>query len=123
MSEPTAEIFAEFTLQAAHRLPHVPPGHPCGRMHGHRYEIGLHVVGPIDARAGWVVDHAVVQEAFAPLFEQLDHHVLNEVEGLENPTCENLARWLWGRLRPALPGLSRIVIRETERTGCIYRGG
>jgi 6-pyruvoyltetrahydropterin/6-carboxytetrahydropterin synthase len=116
------EIFREFTVEAAHRLPNVPPGHKCARLHGHSFRIALHVEGPVDGDAGWVMDFAAVKEAFQPLYDQLDHNYLNEIEGLTNPTSENLARWIWQRLRPTLPGLCQVVVRETCTSGCIYRG-
>jgi len=118
----TMEIFREFGFEAAHRLPNVPPGHKCARLHGHSFRVELHARGVVAAESGWVMDFARIKEAFAPLHERLDHHYLNEIEGLENPTSENLARWIWRRLRPALPELSAIVVRETCATGCIYRG-
>ena len=116
------EIFKEFTVEAAHRLPHVPPGHKCGRLHGHTFRIAVHVVGDLDPTRGWVIDFADIKGIFNPIYEQLDHHYLNEVEGLENPTSENLARWIWGRLKHDLPQLSRVEVRETCTSGCIYRG-
>lgn len=119
----SAEIWKEFTLEAAHRLPRVPEGHKCARLHGHSYRITVHVRGPVDRGTGWVRDFGEIKEAFAPVEEALDHRYLNEVEGLENPTSENLARWIWERLEPSLPGLSRVVIRETCTAGCVYRGG
>lgn len=118
----SAEIWKEFTLEAAHRLPRVPEGHKCARLHGHSYRITVHVRGPVDPGTGWVRDFGEIKEAFAPVEEALDHRYLNEVEGLENPTSENLARWIWERLEPSLPGLSRVVIRETCTAGCVYRG-
>src|SRR5262245_62816978 len=84
-----AEIFKDFTFEAAHRLPFVPDGHKCGRLHGHSFKVTLHVRGPIDAGSGWLMDFAELKEHFAPLHERLDHHYLNEIEGLENPTSEN----------------------------------
>lgn len=116
------EIFKEFTVEAAHRLPNVPPGHKCGRLHGHSFRIAIHVTGPIGGDSGWVLDFADIKAAFKPLEERLDHHYLNEVEGLENPTSEVLATWMWERLLPALPQLSAVVVRETCTSGCIYRG-
>lgn len=116
------EIFKEFRIEAAHRLPNVPEGHKCARLHGHSFRISLHVRGPVDPRAGWVQDFADLSEAWRPLHEQLDHRLLNEVEGLENPTSENLARWVWDRVRPALPGLCRVVVHETCTSGCVYEG-
>lgn len=115
------EIFREFTFEAAHRLPHVPEGHKCGRLHGHSYRIGLHVTGPVDEDAGWVLDFADLKVAWAPLDGQLDHRYLNEVDGLANPTSENVARWIWDRLVPTLPLLA-VTVRETCTSGCVYRG-
>jgi 6-pyruvoyltetrahydropterin/6-carboxytetrahydropterin synthase len=117
------EIFKEFRIEAAHRLPNVPAEHKCARLHGHSFRIALHVSGPVDPERGWVQDFGDLKAAFAPLYDQLDHRYLNEVEGLENPTSENLARWVWERLQPTLPGLRRIVIHETCTSGCIYEGG
>ena len=115
------EIFREFTFEAAHRLPNVPAGHKCARLHGHSYRVEVHVRGPVDAELGWVMDFGDLKAAFARLHERLDHHYLNEVAGLENPTSENLARWIWDRLSPDLP-LSVVVVRETCTSGCVYRG-
>jgi 6-pyruvoyltetrahydropterin/6-carboxytetrahydropterin synthase len=118
----TLEIFKVFTIDAAHRLPHVPDGHKCGRLHGHTFQIEVHIQGPLDPQFGWIIDFADVKSAFRPIEDQLDHHYLNEVAGLENPTSENIARWVYENLKPALPGLSKIVIRETCSSGCIYTG-
>jgi len=116
------EIFKEFTFEAAHRLPNVPPGHKCARLHGHSFHVAIHVSGTVNPETGWVMDFAEISEAFRPLRARLDHYYLNEIEGLENPTSENLARWIWERLRPALPQLSQVVVRETCTAGCVYRG-
>jgi len=116
------EIFKLFTIEAAHRLPNLPPEHKCSRLHGHSYRIEVHVTGEVVQPEGWVRDFGDIRVVFRPLFEQLDHRYLNEIAGLENPTSENLARWIWQRLKPSLPGLSSIVIRETCTSGCIYRG-
>ncbi|MBI4817020.1 MAG: 6-carboxytetrahydropterin synthase QueD [Deltaproteobacteria bacterium] len=118
----TVEIFKEFDFEAAHRLPHVSADHPCGRIHGHSYRVTIHVAGPIDPRLGWVVDFATIKDAIKPLRSRLDHHLLNEVDGLDNPTSENLARWFWSHLKPSLPLISQVVVRETRTSGCIYRG-
>lgn len=115
------EVFKVFTIEAAHRLPNVPAGHKCGRLHGHSFRVEVHVRGPVGRDTGWVMDFADVKRAFEPLFEQLDHNYLNEIEGLENPTSENLARWIWERLSPALP-LSKITVSETCTSGCVYEG-
>lgn len=116
------EIFKEFVFEAAHRLPNVPEGHKCARLHGHSFRVEIHVRGPVGADTGWVMDFADIKSAFQPLYDRLDHHYLNEVEGLDNPTSENLARWIWDRLVPSLPQLSRIVVRETCTSGCVLTG-
>jgi 6-pyruvoyltetrahydropterin/6-carboxytetrahydropterin synthase len=116
------EIYKLFTVEAAHRLPNLPAGHKCTRLHGHSYHIEVHVAGPLTEPQGWVQDFADIGQAFRPIHEQLDHYYLNDIPGLENPTSENLARWIWQRLAPALPGLARIVVRETCTSGCVYRG-
>lgn len=78
--------------------------------------------GEIDPRTGWLVDFADIKAAFEPLFEKLDHHYLNEVPGLENPTAEMLARWIWIRIKPVLPLLTQVTIAETCNARCEYRG-
>ncbi|MEH0650459.1 6-carboxytetrahydropterin synthase QueD [Streptomyces scabiei] len=116
------EIFREFTFEAAHRLPNVPEGHKCARLHGHSYKVIVHVEAPVDPESGWVMDFGDLKKAFKPLEAQLDHYYLNDIEGLENPTSELLARWIWERLKPALPDLSALTVRETCTSGCTYRG-
>lgn len=116
------EIFKEFILEAAHRLPNVPAGHKCGRLHGHSFRVELRLRGPIDRRTGWLVDFADVKAAFQQTYEQLDHNYLNEIEGLANPTSENLARWIWREVQPKLPQLSAVIVRETCTSGSIYQG-
>jgi len=116
------DVFRVFQVEAAHWLPNVPENHKCRRMHGHSFRIEVHVGGEPGARSGWVMDFADIRAAFQPLFEQLDHRCLNDVEGLENPTSENLARWVWDRLAADLPTLSRVVVQETCNAGCIYTG-
>ena len=116
------EIFKEFGFEAAHRLPNVPPEHKCARLHGHSFRCEVHVSGPLDPKLGWVLDFADLKNVVQPIIGQLDHRYLNEIEGLENPTSENLAIWIWERLSPSLPGLTRIVIRETCTSGCVYSG-
>jgi 6-pyruvoyltetrahydropterin/6-carboxytetrahydropterin synthase len=116
------EIFKEFTLEAAHFLPLVPPGHKCGRIHGHSYRVTLHIQGDVPLDTGWVMDFADIKARFSPIYDQLDHHFLNAIPGLENPTSEVLARWIWERLKPVLPELSRVVVHETCTSGCAYAG-
>jgi 6-pyruvoyltetrahydropterin/6-carboxytetrahydropterin synthase len=116
------DVFRVFQVEAAHFLPHVPDGHKCARMHGHSFRIEVHVSGDVGDDTGWVMDFADLKRAFQPLFDQLDHHCLNDIQGLENPTSENLARWIWQRLKPSLPGLSKVVVQETCNAGCIFTG-
>ena len=115
-------IFKEFSFEAAHRLPNVPDGHKCARLHGHSFHVRVSVDGPVGDRTGWVMDFADLKSAFRPIYDQLDHRYLNEIVGLENPTSENLARWIWRQLHPTLAGLAEVEVRETCSTGCIYRG-
>ncbi|MCL7714895.1 6-carboxytetrahydropterin synthase QueD [Stenotrophomonas mori] len=116
------DIFKDFTLEAAHRLPNVPPGHKCSRLHGHSFRVRLEVRGEPGPASGWVMDFGDIKVAFQPLYEQLDHHYLNDIPGLENPTSERLAMWIWERLKPALPLLSAITVHETCTSGCRYSG-
>ena len=116
------EIWKEFGFEAAHRLPNVPDGHKCARLHGHSFRVEVHVAGPPDPTLGWVMDFAELKAAWKPLHDALDHRYLNDIPGLENPTSEVLAIWLWERLAPSLPMLSKIVVRETCTSGCVYRG-
>ncbi len=116
------EIYKKFSIEAAHRLTSLPPEHKCSRLHGHSFQVELRVNGEVDEEYGWVQDFSDIKQAFKPVFEQLDHHYLNEVDGLENPTSENLARWIWNRLIAALPLLSAVIVRETCTAGCIYKG-
>ncbi len=116
------QIYKEFRLEAAHLLPNAPAGHKCRRLHGHSFSIGVHVQGVPDAQSGWIMDFADISAAFGPLFEQLDHRFLNELPGLENPTSEILARWIWVRLKPLLPALAAVHVGETCNSGCRYEG-
>jgi 6-pyruvoyltetrahydropterin/6-carboxytetrahydropterin synthase len=116
------DIFKVFNVEAAHRLPHVPAGHKCSRLHGHSFRVEIHVSGEPGVDTGWVMDFADVKAAFAPIHDQLDHHYLNDIEGLDNPTSERLSIWIWDRLKPALPLLSEVVVHETCTSGCRYRG-
>jgi 6-pyruvoyltetrahydropterin/6-carboxytetrahydropterin synthase len=116
------EIYKEFSFEAAHVLPNVPAGHKCGRLHGHSFRVELRLRGTVDEHMGWFRDFADIKQAFKPLEDQLDHHFLNDIPGLENPTSENLARWIWNRLKPELPDLNLVIVRETCTAGCIYDG-
>jgi 6-pyruvoyltetrahydropterin/6-carboxytetrahydropterin synthase len=111
-----------FHFEAAHTLPNVPPDHQCARMHGHSYKVEVSVTGPVGAESGWVMDHAEISKVVKPLIARLDHRYLNDIPGLENPTFEQLAGWLWRELQPHLPQLSAIEIHETPTSRCVYRG-
>jgi len=116
------DVYKDFTFEAAHRLPHVPEGHKCARLHGHSFRVRLTVGGDLDPRLGWVMDFSDIKSAFKPLLERLDHHYLNEIEGLDNPTSERIAVWIWDRLLPLLPGLKSVEVQETCTAGCRYEG-
>ncbi len=118
----TVALVRTFTFEAAHLLPQAPPGHKCRRLHGHSFRVDLTVDGPVDARSGWLMDFGDIKAAFAPMLDRLDHHYLNEIEGLENPTAENLTRWIWEQLKPDLPELSCVTIQETCTARCEFRG-
>jgi 6-pyruvoyltetrahydropterin/6-carboxytetrahydropterin synthase len=111
-----------FRFEAAHWLPNVPSGHKCGRMHGHSFRVNIVVEGEVDVATGWVIDFGRIKEVFTPLEKQLDHYCLNEIEGLENPTSEILAQWIWSKLKPELPLLAEVAIEETCTCRCVYRG-
>jgi len=116
------ELWKTFQFEAAHLLPHLPTSHKCRRLHGHSFQAEIVVAGECDPKLGWLMDYADISEAFKPLWEQLDHRYLNEIPGLENPTSENIAVWIWERLKPTLPLLSEVVVAETCTARCVYRG-
>ena len=116
------ELRKTFQFEAAHLLPRLPESHKCRRLHGHSFQVEVVVAGPCDSELGWVMDYAEIREAFHPIWKQLDHHYLNEIEGLENPTSENVASWIWERLKPALPLLKEVVVAETCTASCTFRG-
>ena len=111
-----------FRFESAHLLPKLPETHKCRRLHGHSFEVEIAVEGPIDPELGWLIDYADIKAAMKPILAELDHHYLNEVPGLENPTSEVIAVWLWNRLHPALPMLSRVTVFETCTSRCDYFG-
>lgn len=116
------ELFKEFGFESAHSLPNVPAGHKCARLHGHSFRVRVTVEGPVGEETGWVMDFADLKAAVQPTIDALDHRLLNEIDGLENPTSEVLAMWIWDRVAPALPGLAAVEVRETCTSGCTYRG-
>ena len=116
------EIYKEFSIESAHRLPNLPDDHKCSRLHGHSFHIRICVEGEVNPESGWIIDFAEIKAAYKPVFDQLDHYYLNDIEGLENPTSENLAKWIWDRMKPELPLLSKVIIKETCTSGCVYTG-
>ena len=116
------EIFKDYTFEAAHRLPNVPLGHKCARLHGHSFQLSVTVRGPVGEYTGWVLDFADISAVVDPLVDQLDHYYLNDIPGLENPTSETIAKWIWHRIAPNLPLLSKVIVKETCTCGCIYQG-
>lgn len=119
---PRMRIYKEFKFDAAHRLTRVDEGHKCGNLHGHTFVLEVHLEGEVDPARGWILDFNVLREAVEPIIARLDHAVLNEVEGLDNPTSENLSVWFWQQLKPKLPQLSQIVVKENPTSGCVYMG-
>jgi 6-pyruvoyltetrahydropterin/6-carboxytetrahydropterin synthase len=115
-------LVREFRFEAAHRLPKVPAGHKCARLHGHSFKVELGIHGPVNPETGWLIDFGEIDRVWQPLHELLDHNYMNDVPGLENPTSENLARWLWDRLRPTLTELERVIVHETCDGRCEYSG-
>lgn len=119
---PKMKIYKEFKFDSAHWLPNVPAGHKCANMHGHTYTIQVHCEGEVDPNLGWVIDFNDVRKVVDPLIDLLDHKVLNEIEGLENPTAEMIALWFWNMVKPVLPELSNVVVKENPNNVCIYSG-
>ncbi len=116
------EIYREFKFDAAHKLPNLPEGHRCGNLHGHTFVVYIHIQGNVGEKTGWVMDYGEIKSICAPVIDKLDHQYLNDVSGLENPTSEVIAQWLWNRIKPVLPELSMIEIKETASTGCRFLG-
>lgn len=116
------QISQAFTFEAAHWLPKVPIGHRCHRMHGHSYRVELQLDGPVDSETGLVLDFFHIEQAFGPVLAQLDHQCLNEIPGLENPTAENIAVWIWARMKTALPQLAVVIVYETPNSWAKYDG-
>lgn len=115
-------LVKRFSFEAAHFLPSFPDGHKCRRLHGHSFRVEVAVEGEVDPSKGYLIDYGDLKRAVEPFIEALDHRLLNEIEGLGNPTSEGIAAWLWQRIAPALPGLSGIVVHETCASRCEYRG-
>lgn len=109
-------------FEAAHLLPHLPKSHKCRRLHGHSFKVEIAVTGECDQKLGWLIDYADIAAAFKPIWEKLDHRYLNEISGLENPTSEIIAAWIWKKLKPKLPLLMEVVVAETCTARAVYRG-
>lgn len=120
--DPRLELATTFTFEASHQLPNAPEHSKCRRLHGHSWKVEVHVAGAVDPTSGWVLDFDEIQRACGPVYDALDHRHLNDVEGLENPTSEMTAIWIWERLAPSIPGLARIVVHETCTARCLYEG-
>lgn len=117
------ELVREFVFDAAHLLPKVPEGHKCRRLHGHTFRFRIHLRGGVDPETGWLMDFGEIKKIVKPLIDNhLDHYYLNDIEGLENPTSENIAIWLWNKLKPQLPLLDRVTVLETCNSSCAYSG-
>jgi 6-pyruvoyltetrahydropterin/6-carboxytetrahydropterin synthase len=116
------ELRKTFQFEAAHLLPRLPRSHKCRRLHGHSFKVEIAVAGECDLKLGWLMDYAQMSEAFRPIWEKLDHVYLNEIAGLENPTSENIAVWIWKKLKPRLPLLTEVAVAETCTAKCVYRG-
>ncbi len=117
------ELRKSFQFEAAHLLAHLPETHKCRRLHGHSFKVEIVLAGECDAKLGWLMDYAEIKAVFSPIWEKLDHHYLNEIRGLENPTSENVAAWIWQQLKPNLPLLVEVVVAETCTAQAVYRGG
>jgi 6-pyruvoyltetrahydropterin/6-carboxytetrahydropterin synthase len=115
-------LFKEFTFDSAHFLPNVPDGHKCKEMHGHTYRLRVWLEGKPDDKLGWVMDFAELKKAVKPVLDCVDHKCLNNIEGLDNPTCELIAVWIWDQLKPLLPLMQKIELHETPTSGVIYDG-
>lgn len=115
-------IYKQFSFDSAHFLPQVPEGHKCGNMHGHTYSLTVFIEGLPEEKSGWIIDYGDLKQVIKPVIEQLDHHLLNDIPGLENPTSENLAIWLWNKIKPLVVGLKKIELKETPNSGVIYEG-
>lgn len=116
------EIYKEFSFDSAHFLPNVPDGHKCKEMHGHTYKLKVFIEGELDPVLGWIMDFKDLKDALLPVIDQLDHKLINNIRGLDNPTAENITVWIWNQIKPQLPLLSRIELYETPTTGVIYKG-
>ena len=115
-------VYKKFNIESARSLPNLPKTHPCHKIHGHSFKIIISVEGQIDKQSGFVMDFQIIENAFQPIKTLLDHTYLNDVKGLSNPSSENICIWIWDKLESSLPNIYKIEIKETDSTGCIYKG-
>jgi 6-pyruvoyltetrahydropterin/6-carboxytetrahydropterin synthase len=115
-------LFRQFSFDSAHFLPNVPDGHKCKEIHGHTYRMVMYLEDNLHTDKGWVMDFGEIKELVAPIIDSIDHKLLNNIEGLENPTCELITVWLWNKIKPLIPILKKIELHETPNSGAIYEG-
>ncbi|MBN8703608.1 MAG: 6-carboxytetrahydropterin synthase QueD [Bacteroidetes bacterium] len=115
-------IFKKFVFDSAHFLPNVPDGHKCKRVHGHTYKLTIFIEGDLQEKLDWVMDFGDLKSVVNPVVDRLDHNFLNDISGLDNPTCERIAQWIWEQIKSQLPGLVKIELYETPTSGVIYTG-
>ncbi|TZF81171.1 6-carboxytetrahydropterin synthase QueD [Pedobacter sp. BS3] len=115
-------LYKQFSFDAAHFLPYVPNGHKCKSVHGHTYYLTVFAEGKISQKEGWILDYNDLKKAVKPVIECVDHTLLNNITGLENPTTELFSVWLWNKIKPRLPSLVKIELKETPTAGVIYEG-
>jgi 6-pyruvoyltetrahydropterin/6-carboxytetrahydropterin synthase len=111
-----------FCFEAAHNLPTFPDGHKCRRLHGHSFRFDIVVEGQVPTDTGYLIDYGEIKHVVDPIVKRLDHYYLNEISGLENPTSEMIAKWIWDQVKPVLPLLAEVVVFETCTSRCEYRG-
>jgi len=116
------QIFKQFTFDSAHFLPYVPDGHKCKEIHGHTYYMTVYIEGNLDKKLDWIMDFTEIKGVIKPIIESIDHKLLNNLSGLENPTCEVLVMWLWNKIKPKIPLLTKIILNETPTSGTVYEG-
>jgi 6-pyruvoyltetrahydropterin/6-carboxytetrahydropterin synthase len=116
------QLYKDFKFEAAHFLPNVPDDHKCKRLHGHSFHVRVHIKGPLNPQSGWVMDYSDIKQHVKPIIDSLDHYLLNDIDGLENPTSEHLCKWIWDKLYASLPLLHCIEVKETCTSGCLYFG-
>ena len=115
-------VYKKFNIESARSLPNLSAEHPCSQLHGHSFEIILKISGELNEKTGFIIDFQEIEDSFNPIRKLLDHAYLNDIKGLENPTSENMCKYIWAEIKPKISGLVEIEIKETYSTGCIYRG-